>query len=52
MNEMQFSRMKNEWGHEAVEDEEQALCLAFRVLGKDLDNITIRAIKSLHDPFW
>lgn len=37
--------MRNWGGHEAVEDEEQAFCLAFRAMGKDLDNITTEAIK-------
>ena len=43
---MQFSGMRNGGGHEAVEDEKQAFCLAFRVMGKDLDNITTEAIKA------
>jgi hypothetical protein len=34
--------MRNVGGHEAVEDEEQALRLA---MGKDLDYITTEAIK-------
>ena len=51
MNEMQFSGMRNGGVHEAVEDEEQALCLALGVLGKGLDNEIIRAIRSLLDPF-
>ena len=38
--------MKNGHGHEAVEDEEQALHLAFRAMGKDPDNITTDAIKA------
>ena len=38
--------MRNGGGHEAVEDEEQAFCLAFRAMGKDLDNITTEAIKA------
>ena len=29
-----------------MEDEEQAFCLAFRAMGKDLDNITTEAIKA------
>ena len=33
-------------GHEAVEDEEQALRLAFSAIGKDLDNISTEAIKA------
>ena len=49
---MQFSGMRNGDGHEAVEDEEQALHLAFRVIGKYLDNIIIRTIKHLHGPLW
>ena len=43
---MQFSEMRNGGGHEAVEDEEQAFCLAFRAMGKELDNITTEAIKA------
>ena len=35
--------MRNVGGHEAVEDEEQALRLA---MGKDLDYITTEAIKA------
>ena len=44
MRQIQFSGTRN--GHEAVEDEKQAFCLAFRVMGKDLDNITTEAIKA------
>jgi hypothetical protein len=43
---MQFSRIRNENGHEALKDEEQALYLAFSAMGKDLDNITSRDIKA------
>lgn len=45
---MRFSGMRNGGGggHEAVEVEEQAFCLAFRTMGKDLDNITREAIKA------
>ena len=46
MKQIQFSGMRNGGGHEAVEDEEQAFCLAFRAMGKDLDNITTEAIKA------
>ena len=46
MKQMQFSGMRDGGGHEAVEDEEQAFCLAFRAMGKDLDNITTEAIKA------
>jgi hypothetical protein len=46
MKQMTFSGMRNGRGHEAVEDEEQAFCLTFRVMGKDLDNIIVRAIKT------
>jgi hypothetical protein len=35
-------------GHEAVEDEEQAFCLAFRATGKDLNKISTGALK----PTW
>ena len=37
--------MRNGDTHGAVEDEEQAFCLAFRAMGKDLDNITTEAMK-------
>ena len=43
---MQFSGMRNGDGHEAVEDGGQAFHLAFRAMGKDLDNITTEAIKA------
>ena len=43
---MWFPGMRNGGGHEAVEDEEQAFRLAFRDMGKDLDNITTEAIKA------
>ena len=43
---MQYSVMRNGDGHEVMEGEEQALHLAFRAMGKDLDNITIKAIKA------
>jgi hypothetical protein len=32
---MQFSRMRNVSSHEAVEDEEEVLWLAFKAMGKD-----------------
>lgn len=38
--------MRNRDGREAVENEEQAFCLDFGVMGKDLDNIIMRAIKA------
>jgi hypothetical protein len=40
------SEMKKEDSYDAVENEEQAFCLAFRAMEKDLDNITIRVIKA------
>ena len=43
---MQFSGVRNGDSHEAVEYKEQAFCLAFRAMGKDLDNITTEAIKA------
>ena len=46
MKQMQFSGMRNGDCHEAVEDEEQAFHLAFRAMGKDLDNVTVEAIKA------
>ena len=46
MRQMQFSVIRNKVGHRSVEDEEQAFCLAFRAMGKDLDNITTEAIKA------
>ena len=48
MKQMQFSGMRNGDGHEAVEDEEQAFCLAFRATGKDLNKISTGALK----PTW
>ena len=45
MKQMRFSGMRNGGGHEAVEDEEQAFYLAFRAMGKDLDNISTEALK-------
>jgi hypothetical protein len=39
MKQFQFSEMRNRDGYEAVEDEEQAFHLAFRVIGKDIDKI-------------
>ena len=41
--------LRNGDGHEAVEDEEQALHVAFRDMGKN--NLIISAIKYLHGPF-
>lgn len=49
INETDAVLRNEEWrwgGHEAVEVEEQAFCLAFRTMGKDLDNITREAIKA------
>jgi hypothetical protein len=43
---MEFSRIRNGGGPEAVEDEKQAFYLAFRAIRKDLDNITPEAIKA------
>ena len=43
---MQYSVMRNGDGQEVMEGEEQALHLAFRAMGKDLDNITTEAIKA------
>jgi hypothetical protein len=43
---MQLSGMRNGCGHEAVDDKEQIFYLAFRAMGKDLDNITTEAIKA------
>lgn len=43
---MWFSGMSNGGGHEAVEEEEQTFCSAFRAMEKNLDdNITMEAIK-------
>jgi hypothetical protein len=42
MKQMYFSGVRNGGGHEAVADEEQALHLAFRAMGNDLDNISQR----------
>jgi hypothetical protein len=48
MKQMQFSGIRNGGGHghKAVEDEEQAFCLTFRAMGKDLDSITTKTIKT------
>ena len=46
MKQMQFSGMRNGGGREAMEDKEQIFCLAFRAMGKDLDNITTEALKA------
>ena len=43
---MQYSVMRNGDGHEVMEGEEQALHLAFRAMGKDLDNITTKPTKA------
>ena len=40
MKQMCFSGMSNGVGCEALEDKEKDFCLAFRDMGKDLDNIT------------
>ena len=52
MKHVQFSGMRNGDGHAAVEEEKHAVYLACRVMGKDLDNITINVIKSLHGFFF
>jgi hypothetical protein len=49
MKQMGFSGMRNGGGHEAVGDEEQTFCLAFRTMGKDLEN-NHGGHKSLPDP--
>ena len=46
---MQFLGMRNGGGYEAVEDKEQVFCLAFKAMGKDLDN-NRRGHKNLHGP--
>ena len=38
--------MKNGGDHEAMEDEEQTVLLALRVMRKDLHNITTETIKT------
>ena len=38
--------MRNRDGHEAVENKEQAFYMSFRPMGKDLDDITTKAIKA------
>jgi hypothetical protein len=38
--------MRNGDGHATMEDQDQAFYLAFKVMGKDLDNIITRAIKA------
>ena len=43
---MQFSGMRNGDCHEAVEDEEQALCLTFRAMGKESRQYNPKAIKA------
>ena len=43
---MQFSGIGNGGGNEAMEDGERVLWVAFKAMGKDLDNITIRVIKA------
>ena len=43
---MQLLRVRNGGVHEAMGDEDQAFRLAFRDLGKDLDNITTEAKKT------
>ena len=39
MKQMCFSGMRNGVAYKAVEDKEKDFCLAFRDMGKDLDNI-------------
>lgn len=46
MKQLQFSRMRNGGGHDAVEHKELASPLAFMVVGKYLGNITTEAIKA------
>ena len=46
MKQIQFSGRRNRDGPEAMEDEEQALHSAFRLMGKNIDNIITRAIKT------
>ena len=46
MKQMYFSGVRNGGGHEAEEDEEQAFCLAFRAMGKNLDNKTTKATEA------
>lgn len=41
--------MRNRGGYKTVEEEEKILCLAFRDMGKDLDNITAELIKAYMD---
>ena len=43
---MCFSGMRDGVGCEAGEDKEKGICLAFRDMGKDLDNITTKDIKA------
>jgi hypothetical protein len=38
MKQMQFSGMRNADGHEAVEDEEQAFCLALRAISRQYNH--------------
>jgi hypothetical protein len=38
--------MRNGGGYEAVEDKEQAFCLAFRTTGNDLERIPTETIKA------
>jgi hypothetical protein len=42
MKQMCFSGMRTGVGCEAVEDKEEDFCLAFRDMGKDLENITTK----------
>jgi hypothetical protein len=44
---MQFLGMRNGGGHDAVEDNEQSFHLAFRTMGKKLENITTEALMVL-----
>jgi hypothetical protein len=47
MKQMWFSGMRDGSRHEALKDEEQAFCLAFRAMGKDQDNVlTTESIKA------
>jgi hypothetical protein len=43
---MRFSGTRNGDGHDAVEGEGQAVLLAFRAMGKDVDNVNTEVIKT------
>ena len=46
MKQMQFSGMRKGGVHGVMVDKDQAFCLAFSALGKNIDNITTEAIKA------